>query len=636
MNVNRTALLKPFGLVALAAAMLTTTSFGAFAFNDAPALAEAVAAGKLPPVDERLPEKPQVWADNEWNSQLGKYGGQIRVTTHHFIQAMAQIGFARITSDRRGFVPDLAESFEWNDDKTAITFHMRKGVKWSDGEPFTASDIMFWWEDIIHSEFNDKPLPAPGLDTEHDKVVMVDDYTVRFEFARPNPSFLVLSRGFSSGEQGHIFVARHFWSKLHPKYAKVEGNPQDVFRELLDTMNRPPPFIWRNDAANVPVLYPWKAVRYEENVLLEMERNPYFWSVDAEGNQLPYVDTVTSYLMSEANPEQIKLRVLAGEIDWDRRIGSVVDVPLYADAADSADLKMTFTLQPIGSMQGIYFGWNVPEEPKRELIRNVDFRRALSVAIDRQIINETAALGLGRIGHGYSDVNQYDPEIDGSYAQYDPDLANQLLDGIGLTNRDGEGYRTLPDGSPLTITLGYTPGWLEGGLPTVEATSEGWREVGIRTNVLALTHQVRGERELRGDLDTWLRPATGGLPLYGMQYGFGVPLFAKPQVDAWLEQERSGTAPADTSAEMQTLIDAYFQVMRAEPYSEVFEEGMDAYRMAMADQLYVIGVVQDLPKIFISRRSLMNVPGEDSPDKANIVLGTGDEEFPVRVFYYDR
>ncbi len=629
-------MLKPIALVGLAAGFLATSSFAAFAFNEPPSLADEVASGALPPVEERLPTKPLVWTDNEWNSSVGKYGGTIRATTHHFIQELAQVGFARITADRKHFVPDLAESYEWNAEKTAITFKMREGVKWSDGVPFTADDIMFWWHDVIHSEFNDRPLPVPGLDTEHDKVVKVDDYTVRFEFAKPNPSFLVFSRGFSSGEQGHIFMARHFWSKYHPKYAKVEGNPQDVFRELLDTMNRPPPFIWRMDAANVPVLYPWKAVRYEENVLLEMERNPYFWSVDAEGNQLPYVDTVSSYLMNESNPEQIKLRVLAGEIDWDRRVGTVVDVPLYADAGAKADLKLTFTLQPIGSMQGIFFGWNVPEAGKRELIRKVDFRRALSVAINRDIINETAALGLGKVGHGYSAVGTYDAAIDGSYAQYDPALANQLLDGIGLTNRDSEGYRTLPDGSPLTMTLAYTPGWLEGGLPTVEAASEGWRAVGIRTNVLAITHQVRNEREPRGDLDAWLRPATGGLPLYGIQYGFGVPFFAKAQVDAWLEQERSGKVPEDTSPELKQTIEAYFQVMRSEPYGEDFEAGMTAYRKLMAEQLYVLGVVQDLPKVFVARTNLMNVPGAETPDQANIVLGTGDEEFPVRAFYYDR
>ena len=120
---------------------LLLMSTAAQAFNDPPSLADDVASGALPPIDERLPDEPQVWADNEWNSVVGKYGGQIRVTTHHFIQAMAQVGFARITSDRREFVPDLAKSFEWNEDKSAITFHMREGVRRSDGEPFTADDI---------------------------------------------------------------------------------------------------------------------------------------------------------------------------------------------------------------------------------------------------------------------------------------------------------------------------------------------------------------------------------------------------------------------------------------------------------------------------------------------------------------
>jgi peptide/nickel transport system substrate-binding protein len=625
---------RPLTLASVAALSMLAAIAPATAFNQSPMLDDEVAAGTLPPVDERLPANPQVWADNEWNPVVGTYGGQINVTTHHFIQAMAQVGFARLTNDRRGFVPDMAESFEWNADKTAITFNMREGVKWSDGQPFTADDVMFWWDEIIHSKYNEKPLTSPGFDTVNDKVVKVDDYTVRFEFARPNPSFLFLTRGFSDGEQGYAFRARHFWSRYLPAEGTPEADAKTQFRELLDTMYRAPPFIWRNDAADVPVLYPWKAVRYEENVLLELERNPYFWSVDAEGNQLPYIDTATSYLMSETNPEQIKLRVLAGEIDWDRRIGTIVDVPLFMDASESADIKLTFTRQPIGSMQGIYFGWNVPEENKRELLRNLDFRRALSVAIDREVINEAAALGLGTPGQGFSDVGQYDEAVDGSYAQFDPELANQLLDAIGLDKRDGEGYRTYSDGTQLTLALAYTPAWLEGGLATVEAATEGWREVGLRVNALSLTHQVRGERELRGDLDMWLRPATGGFPIYGLQYGYGAPIFAKPQVDAWLEQERSGTAPADASPEMTALIEAYQRAMRSEPFSDDFVAAMKDYNQLMADNLFVLGVVQDLPKIFISRTGMTNVPGAATPEEANLVIGTGDEEFPTRSFFY--
>tara|TARA_R100000365_G_scaffold3650_1_gene13077 strand:+ start:751 stop:2658 length:1908 start_codon:yes stop_codon:yes gene_type:complete len=626
---------KAKALLGVSGIALIMSTCAAFGFNEPTELADAVAAGDLPPVDERLPENPLVWGDNEWEPLVGEYGGTIHVATERFVHSLAQVGFARITADREGFVPDLAESFEWNDDFTAITFHMREGVRWSDGELFTADDIMFWWDDIIHSEFNEEPLPVPGYDTKRDKIVKVDDLTIRVEFDQPNPSFLFLTRGFSDGEQGFAFRAKHYWSQFHPSYTEVDGDPQQAFRELLDRMNVAPPKTFRVDAANVPVLYPWRPVRYEENVLLEMERNPYYWSVDAEGNQLPYVDDVTSYLMNEANPEQIKLRILAGEIDFNRRIGTVLDVPLYMDAAESAGIKLTFTLQPIGSLQGILFGYNNPDEKKRELIRNADFRRALSLAINRDVINETAALGLGRIGHGFSNVNEFDPEIDGLYAEYDPDRANALLDSIGLDNRDSEGFRTYPDGSPLTFSLSYVQGWLEGGLETVEATSEGWQDVGIRTNVVSLTHPVRAEREISGEMDAFLRPATGGLPTYGMQYGYGARVWALPQVEAMLEEMRTGTA-ADMDPTMAELVRAHIAYEQSVPFSEEFNQAVDDFRRLMADQMYAIGVVQDLPKIWIANANLMNTPGSETPDQASIILGSGDEEFPVRAFYFEQ
>lgn len=620
-------------LLSVSGAVLLMSTAIAFGFNEPAELVDAVAAGDLPPVDERLPAAPLVWADNEWDPLVGTYGGTIRVATERFVHSLAQVGFARITADRQGFVPDLAESFEWNDDFTAITFKMREGVRWSDGELFTADDIMFWWDDIIHSEFNNEPLPVPGYDTKRDKIVKVDDLTIRVEFDQPNPGFLFLTRGFSDGEQGFAFRAKHYWSQFHPSYSAVDGDPQQAFRELLDRMNVSPPKTFRGDAANVPVLYPWRPVRFEENVLLEMERNPYYWAVDAEGNQLPYIDDVTSYLMNEANPEQIKLRILAGEIDFNRRMGTVLDVPLYMEAAESAGIKLTFTLQPIGSLQGILFGYNNPDEDKRDLIRNADFRRALSLAINRQIINETAALGLGRVGHGFSNVNEFDPDIDGLFAEYDPDRANELLDSIGLDGRDSEGFRTYPDGASLAFSLSYVPGWLEGGLETVEATAEGWQDVGIRTNVVALTHPVRAEREISGEMDAFLRPATGGLPTYGMQYGYGARVWALPQVEAVLEEMRTGNA-ADLDPTMAELARAQIAYEQSVPFSEEFNEAVQSFRELMAEQMYAIGVVQDLPKIWIAKANLMNTPGSDTPDKANIILGSGDEEFPVRAFYF--
>jgi peptide/nickel transport system substrate-binding protein len=616
--------------IAIALALAAT---GHALAGEAPSLAAKVAAGELPPLEERLPANPLVW-DNEWQSEVGKYGGTLRLAQPFFLTVLGTVGFARVTQDRKTYVPDLAESFEWNDDFTSITFDMREGVKWSDGVPFTADDVMFWWNDIVHSEWTDEPLAVPGMDSKRDKVVKVDDYTIRIDFAEPNPLFLFTTRGFSDGETGFVFRAKHYWSKFHPSYVEVDGDPKQAFRQLADRMFAPPPDIWIEDAANVPVLYPWKAVRYEPNVLLELERNPYYWSVDSQGNQLPYLDGVSDYMMSLADADQIKLRILAGEVDFENRVGTVTDIPLYLDAAASANIALSYTIPADGAMQGIFFGYDNTDPAKRALIQNADFRRALSLSIDRQVINETAALGLGILGHGFSSAGVFDSEIDGRFVDHDPEEANRLLDSIGLDARDAEGYRTYPDGSQLAFTLVYTPGWGNGGIPAAEAATEGWRAVGIRAQALSMTHPTRFERIAQDTIDAWLQPQTAGLAIRGMRTGYTVTNWAHSSYDTWLEHSRAGTEPSDVPEELQPLIEAYIKQARSTPFSDEYEAANDTYRRLMADGMFVIGTVQNVPAVIVHNAKLKNVPGDPDPGEANVLLSGSDEEIPIRALFY--
>lgn len=630
-------------LVVLSSIVLCLFILGAahaeMVYQEAPLLAERVARGQLPPVEERLPKNPLVW-DNEWNHDIGNYGGTIRVSTFRFPEAQASIGLARITNDRQSFVPDMAEGYEWGPDKKSITFFLREGVRWSDGEPFTAHDFIFWWEDIVHSEYLPEPLGAQGFDTTTDSVELIDDYTIRFEFAQPNPQFLFTTRGFLGGQQGYQYRAKHYWSQFHPKYNPIEGmDPQEQMLEFADMVTSGIRGML-NHSLDFPVLWPWRPIEYVEEQHLLMERNPYFWSVDAEGNQLPYADYVQSYLMIDGDVEAIKVRIIAGEVDYERRTGTVPDIPLFRQYEEEAGIKLRFTLQPVGSIQGIYFGQNHPDPAKREVLQNVDFRRAMSLAIDRQTINETASLGVGTTGQGYSHPGMYNPEIDGSYADFDVERANALLDSIGMDQRDADGYRLLPNGETFTFSLLFTPGWLEGVTETAEIAAESWREVGIRANARPVDHSVRTQRRISGDVDAWMRPATGGLATYGLQYGFGVHLFAQHQWHWWRtrnwEESRRPSNIVPPEGALQEICEVYEQIILLEPFSDEYEVLVDRYREIMADQLWVIGVVQDTPKVLVSNKYLLNVPGEEHPQDANIILGTGDEEFWPRAFYYDQ
>jgi peptide/nickel transport system substrate-binding protein len=591
-------------------------------YKEAPSLSVLVKAGKIPPIEGRLPKDPLVLDVEEG---IGKYGGTLR--TAHFNTVFAvEVGLVRREYyDRDTFQPQVAKSFEWGPDYRSITFRLREGMKWSDGHPYTADDIMFWWNDIVQSKWLKQPANVAGMNSRTDRVVKVDDHTVRFEFAEPRPKFLVQSRGgWSYGFYGY---PAHYFKKLHPSYSPQQGmSGEDQFQRLQDRLfqNR-----WLVTDPDAPTILPWKTLAYKEGQLYIMERNPYYFAVDKEGNQLPYLDRVESLALTDGDRELIKLKVLAGEIDNEFRTIGLKDYPLYRESQQKADIVLITFDNIWNSPQGININQDYVKEPEvGKLLQNADFRRALSLSLDRELINKVAYLGLGEPGQGFSDAGVYSPETDGSYAQFDQGKANRLLDSIGLGRRDGEGFRVLPDGRKLTLTLMYRPGWGQGSDEVAEIARDSWGDVGIRMVISSVDGRLYTERYNNNEWQIKVYPGVGGWEGYWI-YGNTMEFFAREE---WLWKNSQGKQGVEPKGILKKYADLQWTAYNSNDAAET-KRAFAELRNVLADQMFTLGTVVKVPTVLVINKALRNVPGQ----KRKAAIGQGETEYLRMVqWYYDR
>lgn len=619
-------------LLVLIVGLLSSTVVAQDDGLQAPMLAEMVAAGELPPLEERLPAEPLVWDAPDvqvFETEEGRYGGTLRFGHVFDVTAIATVGLARIASDRSTYYPDIATGWEWNDDYTSITFTLREGMRWSDGHPFTANDIQWWYDEIIRSDLRDAPAGVAGMNTLTDTITAVDDTTLRFDFAQPNPLFLLTSRGFAGGEvSSWERTAPHYYEQFHPKFNPVEGqDAQAAFLEMIDTM-RLPRFL---EDPSRPVLWAWRPSEYQEGQLARLERNPYFWSVDRQGRQLPYIDYVENFLLGDADAEVIKLKLLAGETNFERRVTSVADVPLLRENEEQANLDVIFTVKPEGSQQGIKFNPAHPDEQMAALIDQADFRRALSLAVNRDAINETAYFGLGRPGHGFSMSGEFNPDVDEAWAAFDPEQASALLDSIGLDQRDAEGFRTFPNGDSLTFVLMFRPGWHPGGNETAEIAIEGWNNIGLRSQAQPVEARTLTERYESGDYDAVIDPWVGGVWDQDLRYGTGVCRWAKLNCAWWQSQGSETPAGVEPTGDVLRLFELE-DLIRTTIDEDERMAALDERRAILADSMWNMGIVMDLPHVIVASRNLRNVWGRS--EDLLYFNGAGDEDFWPRSWFF--
>lgn len=484
-------------------------------YNEAPMLEALVAAGELPPVEERLPAEPLVVTAAV--GEIGVYGGSATTTGWPPYYMTDEYS---ITVEVPGYVkpiPNVIKAWEINGDATEFTFYLREGMKWSDGQPFTADDWIFWYEGI---EGNKELSPIRRtwyeIDGEHGVLTKIDDYTIRWSFVTTFGSFLdSLAEWPTRGRQQ--FAPAHYLKGFHADYATAEelearmkegkfDTWMDLFGTKMDDMDNP----------ELPVLGSW-VVRNEKGSEIQIyERNPYYWKVDPEGNQLPYIDQIE--VPRSPGMEADLLRVIAGEVDFCGQtcVGGLSNFTIVMENRESGDYRTVRKTEGEGAANvgTMFLNISHKDPAKRELFNNLDFRKALSVALNRREIIDVGYRGIGlpsqvspATGPPYYGE---DPRYKDYYTQYDPELANQLLDGIGITERDSEGYRLGPDGEKLLIILNVISHWVPELPDIAEMYKIYYAAVGLNTVVKPMPEEPIYEVVNALDHDIFIRFFAGG------------------------------------------------------------------------------------------------------------------------------
>ena len=458
-------------------------------FNEAPMLAARVKAGELPPLKDRLPEEPVVVVPFE---EVGRYGGSL--TMHS--QSPASLWPASsatpeypMTRDMRWpdtLLPGMAKEWKISDDGKTFTLTFRKGLRWSDGQPFTTEDVIFWWEDYM---LNKEVTPKIPINWEPEgklmRVEKVDDLTVKFHFdVSYNAVKFYFSQWANQGMQSKTFLPKHALTKFHIKYNKDANElAQKEGFEGWSKLFQNKALYHRDSPAHtdIPYMGPWVLKRVRTDGVT-WERNPYYFKVDTEGNQLPYIDELRSIWITDQ--ETLKIRTLAGDFDYVPWGMSTSDVPALTDSAEQSDYRIIMTPGVMASETALYINQTYDNEDPEfaEVLRNRNFKKALSLAINRDEINEVVALGLAEPLQATTHPNNsfYQEKWGKAFAEYDPQRANKFLDEMGLTRRDREGFRLLPNGKPLTLVAEF-PIQNAVLVKTGELVKEYWDAIGLRT-----------------------------------------------------------------------------------------------------------------------------------------------------------
>ena len=442
-----TATPKPAEPTKPPAAPTATPKPAAPKYKDPPMLAELVKAGKLPPIEERLPANPWVAPVAE---MIGKHGGTMR---RAFTGVADRWGPTKLVDrglfwfdakSQLAMKPRIIESWEINQDASEWTLRLRKGTKWSDGTPFTSDAFKWLFERQVLNKTLTPTVGEPwvtGTPKVTAKAEFPDAYTVKYRFAHPKPLFFV-----GMGGRAHPYAAGHYLQKFHidttPDKAALEKEYKEKGFASWDTYYNSDRVMWHLNP-DLPTINAWLFKSPLSAEMFLMERNPYFWGVDSEGQQLPYVDRITHRLFS--TPDVFNMWIVNGEIDFQARHTSFGNYTLYKENEKKGDYQVF-----LGVGAG-HWALNINHTTKNKRLREFfgirDVRIALSLAVNRAEINDLIFDGLAT-PRQYTPISkspQYHAKASNAYIEYDPKKANELLDKAGYSKKDAQGFRLWKD-----------------------------------------------------------------------------------------------------------------------------------------------------------------------------------------------
>ena len=588
------------------------TPAGPSKFRESPMLTERVAAGDLPPVDERLPEEPEV---AEIVDQIGTYGGTITVASLSSNlfggdggsgRAMDCPNWLRINHDLTGAVPHIVKAWTVSDDYTQIICELRKGLKWSDGQPLTTEDIRFWYEDILNNT-DVTPVAHEWFRWGDDmmQLAIADDYNFTLTFAQPHPSFVIVCMAHQYGFWGdQTFVPAHYLKQFHLKYNDKAGDLAkeagfDFWYQLLGRE------MSRGQSIDRPRLENYVPLRDTPQMTF-FERNPFFGEVDPEGNQLPYIDKMNVDRCADLSI--LDAKTVGGNYDFAAQELRILNYATYNEGAKTSNAHMALWSSGKGSEVVYNVNMNWSDEEWRTVFQDDRFRQALSLAIDRSDINNVVY--FGNAAETQMTViptsRHFRPEFAQAYAEHDVDKANALLDDLGLEWNSAKSHRLWPTSKkPIIIAWDMVETETPKG-PITELVTEYWKAIGIEIQWKSVTRQLLAEKieSNQEPMSLWhgdetadtlfLRRSYSFLPYEGDESCWGI-LWGR----WWNTRGEAGEEPP---AEMKRLFEwqeEYNITDSDEPARNVLA--------AQAEHVYTIGTVGMAPHPLFVRDSLRNV-----------------------------
>ncbi|MGP3920208.1 ABC transporter substrate-binding protein [Nonomuraea sp. 10N515B] len=624
----------------------------------------------LPPVEQRIPVNPYV-IPHRWTGE-GKYGGKLKMlafgsTGAANANSIAEFFYGnsplRFLNDGLDVGPGLADQWSANDDASEWTVHFREGLKWSDGEPFTVDDILFWWEDLVLPGHNAQTPPPSNISGKGTAVKMtkVDGQTLKFTWDTPQPLFpeqLATYVNGGLGRNGPTWVLpKHYLKQFHPKYDKKVpkdwDTPGGLWEQKADWKRNP----------DCPTLTGYRCKSFDNNTGIVFERNPYYWVVNTNGDQLPYIDEI-SFSM-QTNAEALKLKIQQGAVDYCQGFFNQVtlaDVSTLSRHKDSGhyDILLWNSGDGTGSIFFFNYDYIAKDEKYGKLIRDKRFRQAVSLGWDRKATRKSlyfnqGELTTGTIGPGTA---EFHAEPDGpklyqqwrdSYLGPDPEKAKALLAEIGLKDTDGDGYVEFPDGAPLTIQVPYSADMAKPEADKDEQLVADMKKIGLHMKRVPMSPAAFGEQWTAGQLmshtnwgnangtsimvvPNWLVPVNTQYwaPLEAAWYANSASGKNKEELDLAPLKRHPPRMEPEPGDPVEKLTSLYTQAKTEADPVKRNQLVWQMFKIHIEDGPFFMGSTANFPEVIIKNRDLANVPGPK-----NLALGgiTGPWHIPAPATY---
>ncbi len=593
-------------------------------FSESPMLSAMVDSGELPPLEERLPSEAAVVRPSEF---IGNFGGELTLSGWDegggwFSQLMEDMQQGLFVTDISGqnYFPNIAKGWDLSDDGMTFTVYLREGMKWSNGDDFTADDWVFWYESILQDPeltIGISRIYMPG--GELMGLTKVDDYTVQLTFAEP------FFRAVEAFSQATPYQPSKFLKQYMPEFdenaeALVAEEGFETWQQAVQYHSEGGSYTY--DLAR-PQLNPWVITSIDPGSVV-WTRNPYYWRVDTEGNQLPYIDSVLTLIFDIQTATSIApVRLMSGEVDFEIMGLSIGDYPVLRQNEESGNYHVyLFDDAATSTALGFALNYTHKDPILREIFNDLRFRQALSLAIDREDINETIFLGLTQpytapvspAWTGYEDwMGTY-------FAEHDLDRANALLDEMGLEWDANQEWRLRPDGEVLSILGEWSTEYLGYTEDLLNLVVGDWAEIGVRLDPKFTTDDVLFPRYVNSDQDVGIWNSDGGaeslarraypIRLMPPWHWMGVDCCAMSSYPwrLWLDTDGAqGEEPPDHIKELYALVQEWLDTpIGTEEYTQLINQ---IIKMNV-ENLYFFGTVSAPPRVVVVNNRVLNMPGD--------------------------